>query len=256
MEKENKNKIYIKNFDKKKEYLDKMKSENKNKYKLDRKNIIMIIVFVLLIIFGIFTYYIIKKKNYRDNLRKLNYSEEKVQEHIKKVDELKYLNEDKRARKYLNYFIKNIKEKKYDEEYAKMYSEYKNIFFPTLNDFDIYIKNNFPKDPVVKINNFENIGGLFILFVDILDKDDASNSLKNMKFIYKEEDLNKYVFSFSVKNKKEKVKEDEDYELPPNMIDFTENPKEENSTGDAFDLIDQMKKNEENNKENNQEENK
>lgn len=265
MEKDNKNKIYIKDFENKKRNLEKYNrvhkldkiNTNQKKYNfiLDKKGIIILLLIVLLIIFIVSIYFILLKKIYKDKYKKLNYSEEQIKNHIEKVEDLKYLNEDKRARKYLKYFINNIKDKKYDEEYFKLYNEYKENFFPSLNDFEIYIKENFPKDPIIKINNFENIGGIFILFVDIIDKDNFENSLKDMKFVYKEEDLNHYVFSFSIKNKNEKG--NTDYVTPPDEIEF-ERDEENRNTGESFNLIEEMIKQdaEKNSKESKKQENK
>lgn len=245
MEKDNKNKIYIKDFETKKRNLEKYNEINKGKGKykfvLDKKGIIILLILAVFTIFIVLIYFLLLKKSYKDKYKKLNYSEEQIKNHIEKVEDLKYLNEDKRARKYLKYFINNIKDKKYDEEYFKLYNEYKENFFPSLNDFEIYIKENFPKDPIVKINNFENIGGIFILFVDIIDKDNFENSLKDMKFVYKEEELNRYVFSFSIKYKNEK--DNKEYVTPPDDIELETN-EENRNTGENFNLIDELIKQE------------
>lgn len=244
-----KNKISIKNLDKKKKELEKFNNDHNNKREEKKiKIIIYLVSFILILI--LFTFIFIKTK--RSKEEKVRYGKEQ-EEFQNEVKSLVYMKEDKRARKYLSQIIKNIKNGKYDEEYFKLYQEYKDNFFPTLRDYEIYIKENFPKDPATKYKNFEVIGDLFVLFVDIVDTDDPSKSLRDMKFVFKEEDLNKYVYSFSIKTHKDKDK-DKEYITPPNEITFPEqnrsNILEQNK---EFNLLEKLKENEQ---EENAEENK
>lgn len=247
------NKIYIKNLNEKKESLSrynktrsgKIKNEINTKNKKSKMNNKFLLIILISLLFGIFLIFFVRnliiKRRYNKRLEKLNYSKEEIKEHNEKAQEIMHMNPDKRARKYLNEFINNIKKERYDDEYFRLYYEFKNIFFPTLIDFENYIKENFPKDPAVKINNFEQAGALFILFVDIVDKDNPEKSLKNMKFIYKEENLMEYVFSFSVKNKNEK---EEKYITPPDSMDFSDETEYIEKNKEYYDLTDEIKKQE------------
>lgn len=246
------NKIYIKNLNDKKESLSrynktrsgKIKNGTNIKNEKSKMNNKFLLIILVSLLFGIFLIFFVRsliiKRRYNKRLEKLNYSKEEIKEHNEKAQEIKDMNPDKRARKYLNEFITNIKKERYDE-YFRLYFEFKNIFFPTLIDFENYIKENFPKDPAVKINNFEQTGDLFILFVDIVDKDNPEKSLKNMKFIYKEENLMEYVFSFSVKNKNEK---EEKYITPPDSMDFSDESEYIEKNKEYYDLTDEIKKQE------------
>lgn len=251
----NKNRIYIKNIENKRNSLENSLYNNQNKNTKKRYNnkeskynkenkerlklfiILAISLFIGIILVALLRRYILNR-NFDKKLEEVGYTKEEIEDRKEKIDEIKYFNPDKRARKYLNIFINNIKENKYDEEYFKMYYEFKNIFFPTLQDFENYMKENFPKDPAVKINNFEAAGDLFILFVDIVNKDNPERTLKNMKFVYKEENLMEYVFSFSVKNVNEK---EENYVTPPNEMDFTKDIETKADSDEFFDLNEALK---------------
>lgn len=238
---EDNNKIYMKNLNRKKEDLEKfsnIKTVN------DENKGVRIIVYVasILLLLILFTFIFIKSKQKREE--KVRFGKEGQEELEKEINSLYYMKEDKRARKYLAQIIKNIKDEKYDEEYFKLYQEYKDNFFPTLRDYEIYIKENFPKSPVTKYKNFEIIGDLFILFVDIVDLDNPEKSLKDMKFVFKEDDVNKYIYSFSIKTQKDKQ---EKYITPPNEIEFPNEsaeitvPREK----EEFDLLEKLREMEE-----------
>lgn len=150
------------------------------------------------------------------SLQKLNTEEEKLsdeqmqlevqkqkEENLKNTEKsviitkLADMTERDRMEYYFSQFIKAVEARKYEKAYGLLYDEYKQTYFPTLNDFEQYVKKTFPKMMSVEHTNFERSGDVYILFVTISDTISASEG-KEMKFIIKEDALNDFVMSFSV----------------------------------------------------------
>lgn len=177
-----------------------------------KKILIFLLVFLVLAIIITFLGFIFVNKRTKDKkIKELNYSKEEFQRHEEIAKKIKDFNEVDRAKIYLADIINNLQKNNFKREYSKLYKTFKQIFFNTEKDYEEYIKREFPSNIAIKHNNYEMLGEYTILFVDIIDQDGKKNTLKNMKFIFKEESLDNYIYSFSVMTQNED-KADKEYE--------------------------------------------
>lgn len=139
--------------------------------------------------------------------KKVNYeemSEEELQVAIQdKVDQIENGNlsgmgERDRMEYYLKSFIDEVEASNYEKAYEMLYEEFKNNYFPTLEDFEKYAKKTFPKMSDISYTNFERNGDIYVLWVTISDSLAGKDSAVEMNFVIQEYDLNDFVLSFSV----------------------------------------------------------
>ena len=181
---------------------------NKRKKKKTKSRVEFLIVFCIILMISLIIVV--------NSLQKLNKSEDKIsdeqvqieiqkkkEENLKNTEQsviltkLTNMTERDRMEYYFSRFIKAIEAKNYEKAYNLLYDEYKQNYFPSLNDFEQYAKKTFPKMMSIEHTNFERSGDIYILFVTVSDTISPSEG-KEMKFIVKEEALNDFVISFSV----------------------------------------------------------
>lgn len=175
-----------------------------------KKNIFKIIIFIsiIMIILLVILVKVIEKNNSNQTITNEQLvldSEKQEEENQKKTEEsvlkdkLSNMTERERMEFYFSQFIAKVESREYEEAYNMLYDEFKENYFPELNDFEIYVKSKFPKMMNVEYTNFERSGEIYILFVTIdnaLLKEDET-SRKEMKFVVKETGINEFVMSFS-----------------------------------------------------------
>ncbi len=224
----------------------KINKVRKNKTINIKKILIISFIFSLFIIITIF--YLINKKI--DSVAKRNFANEKEYEVNKElVEKLSGEDEQKRTKIYIKDFLENIKKENYSIIYSKLYSEFKNNFFENIGDFEKYIKNNIPSNFAIEYKHFEVLGDLYIYRVDINNLDDDTKSLKDMYFIFKEEDLNKYIYSFSVKTPNDHNKDKLDNIKTLNIQ--TENNLNQDNINKPFDILEKLEEQKEKTTKNN-----
>lgn len=139
----------------------------------------------------------------------LNFSEtnkNKEQEETEENDEIRSLSESNRMKRYIGIFFDNIEEGKYQEAYNVLNQDFKDVYFPTLEEFTTYANQNFNSSMLgVKYDNIERwgnkkTGNMYVLWLTI------ANATKMKKegeekpqttFIIIEKDYNNYEMSFS-----------------------------------------------------------
>lgn len=87
----------------------------------------------------------------------------------------------------------------YKYAYSKLDSTFAQANFPTQADFENYVKQNFYKNSSIEYNNYKTSGDLFIYDINIKDKDNESNPVKNKNFIMQLKEGTDFVMSFNVK---------------------------------------------------------
>ena len=116
----------------------------------------------------------------------------------KKVN-LSEMSEEKRMNQYCADFFRLIDSKNYEAAYNLLYSDYKENYFPTLNNFKTYFEEYFPDDFALSYSNFQRMGDIYILWVSVTDILNGPKYGHNfsMNVVIKENALNDYVISFS-----------------------------------------------------------
>lgn len=112
---------------------------------------------------------------------------------------LKQGTERDRMEYYCGQFIKYIEKKNYTKAYELLYSEFKQQYFPTIEEFTTYVQKTYPSTMVVKYDDIDRQGDIYILTLKIDDAfaTDASNQF-TQRIVVQESDYNKYVLSFQV----------------------------------------------------------
>lgn len=115
-----------------------------------------------------------------------------------KVSELAGKGERERMEYYVKSFIDAVENKNYEDAYDMLYDDFKNNFFPTLDEFEKYVKNTFPTLCNLEYTNIERNGDVYVLWITLSDTLAGKDSAVEMNFVVQENDLNDFVMSFTV----------------------------------------------------------
>lgn len=171
------------------------------KYRRKKNNFIVPIIVVVILIFVLILIVVLTNKQKapmtQEQIVDLDkkYQEERNKE-IKK--DLSSKSELERMQFYCGEFFKLIDGKNYEKAYDLLYSDYKENYFPTLENFKRYFKEYFPSDFGLSYQNIERLGDIYVLMVSV--KDIVNGSYGNnfdMYVVLQEKALNDYVISFS-----------------------------------------------------------
>lgn len=114
------------------------------------------------------------------------------------VEDLSGKSEQQRMQYYCASFFKLIDNNNYEEAYKLLYSEYKENFFPTFNNFKRYFEEYFPQDFGLSYSNIERLGDIYVLTVKLTDTVNGSYGHNfDLYVVIQENALNDYVISFS-----------------------------------------------------------
>lgn len=167
-----------------------------------KRNIkILIIVSIILIVLLVVLITAIKKNNTTattpEQLAKLEAKhQEEIKEQVKK--DLYDKPEQERMEYYCASFFKLVDNKSYEKAYELLYDDYKENFFPTLNNFKRYLEENFPSDFALSYLNMERLGDIYVLNVNVKDTVNGVHGHNfDMYVVIKENALNDFVISFS-----------------------------------------------------------
>lgn len=191
--------------------------EKKNK-KSNITYIILVIIVILLLIFNLVIY--LKKFAKPNQEKEINSSnsqnitkqevEKKAesQKTIPKTDEeikkyLSTLGEGNRMEYYCGQFIKYIDEGQYEKAYSLLYDEFKDNYFPTIHEFEEYVKNFYPKFFAVVYDDIDRYNDTYVIRLKIVDyKANESDEQKIQRIVIREYSYNNYKISFSVETDK------------------------------------------------------
>ena len=113
--------------------------------------------------------------------------------------EVKEMEEKKRITYYFSKYITYLEEKNYEKAYNLLYEDYKNNYFPTLEDFEKYAKERYPDFMRIEHTYMSRQGDYYILTVDIYNLLTNEIIEKEQKYVIKEKDFLDYVLSFQVR---------------------------------------------------------
>ena len=168
----------------------------------DNKTPILFALFIILLIVAITIVVVNSRKN------KVSYeglSDEeisaKVNEEIGQMElnELSSMGERERMERYVSNFVSDVENGEYESAYAVLNEDFKTNYFKTLEAFQEYADNHFPRMISLKHENIERTGeGTYVLWVTLSDSLKGKDTGIKMNFVVKENELNKYELSFSV----------------------------------------------------------
>ena len=110
------------------------------------------------------------------------------------------LNERQRMQTYFGRYLSYIESGDYESAYILLYDGFKQNYFPTLKDFELYAQNNYPSNMVVEYTNIERQGTIFILTVKIRNalSDNTQTDVKEQQIVVTENNVNDFKLSFEV----------------------------------------------------------
>lgn len=121
-------------------------------------------------------------------------------------NEIRALTESNRMKRYIGMFFDNIEEGNFQEAYNVLNQDFKDIYFPTLEEFETYANNNFNSTMLgVTYDNIERwgnnkTGNMYVLWLTIANNTRAQSEngeRPQTTFVIIEKDYNKYEMSFS-----------------------------------------------------------
>ena len=174
-----------------------------------KKKIILISIIGTIIIILIMLLTILKLKKQNTNLEKidndLNTTSEQTATENEEVDEeekrliskLKKVSEAERIRIYLGKYFKHIEKKEYDKAYELLYPQFKENYFPTLEDYEKYIaEQQYAEVMTIDYDDIHMQGKYYIVTVKIGDLLSGADIVKKEKtFIVQENGYNDYYIS-------------------------------------------------------------
>ena len=109
------------------------------------------------------------------------------------------MEERDRMEYYFGKFLEKIENEEYEKAYGFLYQDFKNTYFPTLEDFTKYVQKTFSEMSDIEHENIERNGDVYVLWIRVGDVLNAKpNEKKPMNIVIKENDYNDFVMSFSV----------------------------------------------------------
>ena len=127
----------------------------RNNKKAKQIILLMIIILVVLLVALVFVFRNSNSGSQTD-FEKANI-EYKQQQFKKNVVDLSGKTEQQRMQFYCASFFKLIDNENYEEAYKLLYDEYKENYFPTLNNFKKYFQDYFPSDFSLSYKNIEKL---------------------------------------------------------------------------------------------------
>lgn len=178
------------------------------KRNIEKKQIIIIIVLLILVIISLILYSknVVEdnEKNNINNKTTISESEEKAQTvEVPKTNEeiikkLSTLNERDRMEYYCGEYFKHIEKHEYEQAYNLLYTEFKQKYFPTIEEFEEYVKKTYPKAWALDYDDITRQGDIYVLRLKIYDVLGSRENEKIQRIVIKENYYNDFVISFQV----------------------------------------------------------
>lgn len=188
-----------------------IKRKNKNK----QKYIAIMIIAVIIMIVAVISILLLIKPKEKEKINNSTTVEEQTEEEIEvsEKEEIKSMSESKRMKRYIGMFFEDIEEGKYSDAYSVLNEEFKNNYFPRLEDFETYAKKYLNSNTLaITYDNIERLGNnktgnMYIIWTTITDifmpKLAEDEKIEQTNFVIIEKNYNEYEMSFSVKTDEE-----------------------------------------------------
>ena len=181
----------------------KKKSNNKKNLYI----VILTIVIMVILLIGI-VLLVQKRKKTGGNNSTLTGNSQTAEEEMTPEEEIKTLSESSRIKRYVGIFFENIENKDYQASYNVLNQEFKDTYFPTLDEFKKYADIYFdPNTMAIAYDNIERLGNnktgnMYVLWLKIgniyMPKLAEDEEMFTTNFVIIEKDINNYEMSFSV----------------------------------------------------------
>lgn len=161
------------------------------------KIILIVIAILIFIIIGIMIYlnHITIPKESKEDV--ITQEEEQEQEAEMERLRLRQMQEGDRIKTYVGKYMKCIEKKDYKAAYDLLYDPFKQSYFPTLEDYEKYIKDcNFPEMLAVEYNDIRTRGDYYIVTIGIGSLFDSSTRISELTIVLKEDNYNEFKLSF------------------------------------------------------------
>lgn len=158
------------------------------------------IIVIILIILAINLNSDQKKEENKASKQEETEQETKDVRNENRIAKLQQMEERDRMEFYFGMFLDYVENEKYEEAYDLLYEEFKQNYFPTLEDFTKYVQKTFPEMATIKHENIERNGEVYVLWIEIADvlNGGPNDEKKEMNIVIHENDYNDFVMSFSV----------------------------------------------------------
>ena len=139
-----------------------------------------------------------KKSEIEDNRIENTVELQKTVVEKKEINNLLNMTERDRIEYYASTFIRKIEAEEYETAYKMLNQDFKENYFPTIVDFQMYVDEKFPNSIAIEYDNIERNGTTYILWLNMFNPlaVDKSNA-RPMKIIVKENAINDFELSFS-----------------------------------------------------------
>lgn len=108
------------------------------------------------------------------------------------------MSESSRIKTYFGEFLNYIENKNYSKAYSMLNADYRTNYFPTLEEFEAYVKENFPSGTlVVDYNSFSRKGEIYVINVSIYSLSGSKDNAVTKDVVIRENGTNDFTLSFS-----------------------------------------------------------
>ncbi len=114
------------------------------------------------------------------------------------IQKLSTLGERDRMEYYCGIYFKHIEKKEYEEAYNLLYPEFKEKYFPTLEEYETYINNTYPANWGLEYEDITRQGYIYVLKLKVLDLFGSKENEKSQRIVIKENNYNDFIISFQV----------------------------------------------------------
>lgn len=181
---------------------------NKIKRKIGKTDIVLILIILILIIINLIVYL---KKEVQPNQEETYQlstvvSEQKQQNEqiqIPKtndelINHLSTLGERDRMEYYCGVYFKYIEKKEYENAYNLLYAEFKQNYFPTLEQYIEYIEKTYPKYWALNYDDITRQGNIYVIRLEVLDVLGSKEDERVQRIVLRENNYNNFEMSFQV----------------------------------------------------------
>ncbi len=113
------------------------------------------------------------------------------------ISDLKEMNERDRMERYFGEYIDYVESGEYEKAYNLLYPEFKENYFPSIEEYEEYVKEKYPEVIIVDYDNIERQGQYYVLFIKI-PKAGRGEEIITQNVVVYEKDYAEYYISFSL----------------------------------------------------------
>lgn len=116
------------------------------------------------------------------------------------MDKLKKMGERERMETYFAEYISHVEKKEYEQAYILLNKDFRDKYFPTLEDYTKYMKEKYPTMILVTYNDIERQGNYYILYTTISNPLNGRKDEKafEQRIVVHERNFNDFELSFNV----------------------------------------------------------